>query len=85
MFLENTGTYQFRPYAFTIGSTNQWNLTATGDLNKDGWPDVIIGAMNLENIARLQRRVGGKISKTESDAILFFENRMHAKSHERIN
>jgi hypothetical protein len=85
MFFENAGGYAFRPYGFTISSTNQWNLTATGDLNKDGWPDVIIGAMNLENIARLQRRIAGKTSETGNDAILFFENRMHAKSREGMN
>lgn len=79
MFFENTGRYEFRPFAFTIASGNQWNLTATGDLNKDGWPDVIIGAMDLESIAKLQRRSTGQESEASKDPILFFENRMHAK------
>jgi cytochrome c553 len=77
MFLVNDGSYQFRPFGFTGSSGNQWNLTAAGDLNKDGWPDVIVGAMNLENIARLQRRrTGGADNGT--DALLLLENRMHA-------
>lgn len=82
MFLENTGRYEFRSYAFTIASGNQWNLMATGDLNKDGWLDVIIGAMDLENIAKLQRRFTGQMLETAKDPILFFENRGHAKSND---
>ena len=85
MFLENTGGYKFRPYAFTIASGNQWNLAATADLNKDGWLDVIIGAMDLENIANLQRRSIGQTLATGKEPILFFENRMHAKSNERMH
>jgi VCBS repeat protein len=79
MFLENAGGYEFRPYAFTIASGNYWNLTATADLNKDGWPDVIIGAMDLANISKLQRRLGGQ-TLAARDPILFFENGMKAKS-----
>ena len=83
MFLENIGRYEFRPYAFTIASGNQWNLMATGDLNKDGWLDVIIGAMDLGSIAKLQRRFTGKALETGKDPILFFENRMRAKLNPR--
>jgi hypothetical protein len=83
-FLENAGRYEFRPFVFTIASGHQWNLTATGDLNNDGWSDVIIGAMDLENIAKLQRRPTGQALETGTDPILFFENRMHAKSNERM-
>ncbi len=77
MFLKNTGSHRFEPYAFTIASGSQWNLMATGDLNKDGWLDVIIGAMDLGNIAKLQRRFGGQGPETGKDPILLFENRMH--------
>ena len=83
MYLENLGGYKFRPYAFTIASGNQWNLTATADLNKDGWLDVIIGAMDLGNIAKLQRRFAGQSLEAAQDPILLFENRMHAKSNQR--
>jgi FG-GAP repeat protein len=79
VFLENTGGYEFRPYAFTIASGNRWNVMATGDLNKDGWLDVLIGAMDLDNIADLQRRPNGPPVGTGKDPILFFENRMHAR------
>ena len=85
MFLENIGRYKFRPYAFTIAAGNQWNLTATADLNKDGWLDVIIGAMDLGSVAKLQRRLTGKALETAKDPILFFVNRMHAKSNERTH
>jgi len=79
MYFENIGHYQFRPYAFTIASTNQWNLTALADLNKDGWPDVLIGAMDLGNVAKMQRSFSGTQLDTAKDPILFFENRMNAK------
>jgi hypothetical protein len=81
VFLENTDRYAFRPYAFTIASGSQWNLTAAGDLNGDGWLDVVIGAMDLEDIASLQRRSVQRRATTQKDPILFFENRMHAKSN----
>lgn len=77
MFLENTGRYTFQPYAFTIASGNQWNLMATGDLNRDGRLDVIIGAMNLGNIAQLQRRSRRPVEAGEP--VLVFENRMPTK------
>ena len=41
--------------------------------------------MNLENIARLQRRRTGQGADNGSDALLLFENRMQAKSNERMN
>ena len=83
MFLENVGRYQFRPYAFTVAAGNQWNLTATADLNKDGLLDVIVGAMDLGNIAKLQQRFAGKTLEQAKDPILFFENRMRPKSQPR--
>jgi hypothetical protein len=83
MFLENLGHYNFRPYAFTIASGNTWNLTTTADLNKDGWVDVIIGAMDLGSIAKLQRSFGGQTVETPRDPVLFFENRMRDKINPR--
>lgn len=77
VFLENIGRYTFRPYAFTPAAGNQWNLIATGDLNADGRLDVIVGAMNLGNIAQLQRRTGGPVEA--GDPVLVFENRMTAR------
>lgn len=77
LFFENAGSppYTFRPYAFSIASRSQWNLMATGDLNGDGWLDVLIGAMRLENIARLQRGAGPP-SDAGSEPILLLENTM---------
>jgi hypothetical protein len=83
VFLENVGRYQFRPYAFSVASGNQWNLTATADLNKDGWLDVIVGAMDLGNVAKLQRRFSGKKLEAAKDPVLVFENRMRPKSNPR--
>lgn len=80
VYLENLGGYRFRPYSFSIASNNQWNLTATADLNHDGWPDVIVGAMNLGNIARRQRHLAASDS---SLPLLLFENRMRQAQAER--
>jgi hypothetical protein len=79
MFFANVGSYEFEPYAFSIASGNQWNVMAPADLNGDGWPDVIIGAMHLGSIATDQRGWTGQTSETEKDAILLFENRMHSR------
>jgi VCBS repeat protein len=85
VFLENTGRYAFRPYAFTIAAANQWNVVAAADLNRDGWLDVIIGAMDLASIGNLQRMPVGPTVETREDPLLFFENRMHAKSNARTH
>jgi hypothetical protein len=83
MYLENTGGYKFQPYAFTIAGSNQWNVMATGDLNKDGWLDLIVGAMDLGSVAKLQRKLSGKALETTKDPVLYFENRMQAKPNQR--
>jgi len=74
MFFQNMGAYTFRPYAFSVSAGSQWNLTTTTDFDGDGRLDVLIGAMRLQNIARLQRGRGPP--GTQSDALLLFENRM---------
>jgi hypothetical protein len=79
MFLENAGRYEFRPYAFTIASGQQWNLMTTADLNRDGLLDVIVAAMDLGNITQLQGRSTAHAPPTSKDAIVFLENRMQAK------
>ena len=83
MFFENIGGYRFRPFAFSVASRNQWNLTATADLNKDGWLDVVVGAMDLESVGKLQRQFSGKQSESRKDPLLLFENRMQANSNTR--
>jgi hypothetical protein len=80
IYLENLGGYRFRPYAFSIASNNQWNLATTVDLNHNGWPGVIVGSMNLGNIAKRQRHIPGS---SVDLPLLLFENRMRAatKNH----
>jgi hypothetical protein len=77
MYFENTGHYTFRPYAFSAAAGNQWNVMAVGDLNNDGWPDVIIGSMDLGSIAKFQRQYSASPVTTAKDPILFFENAFH--------
>jgi hypothetical protein len=79
MFLENRGRYDFQPYAFSVAAKNQWNLMAVGDLNGDGKPDVIVGAMDLASVGRMQQQYSARALETSRDAILLFENRTHVK------
>lgn len=79
VYLENTGRYTFRPYAFRIASGNQWNTMALADLNGDGWLDVIVGAMDLGSIAQTQRQYTPGSLDNAKDPLLFFENRMRQK------
>ena len=80
MYLENTGGYVFKPYAFTVASANQWNLIASADLNHDGLPDAIVGAMHLENIARVQR-FSGQGLEAGPDPLLVFQSSRHDLPH----
>jgi hypothetical protein len=77
VFLQNAGNYSFRPFAFSVAARNQWNLTAVADLNGDGAPDILVGAMDLGNIARLQQ--SGRAAETPAP-ILVFENNMRVRS-----
>jgi hypothetical protein len=72
MYFENTRPLAFQPYTFDVAAQSQWNLTATADFDGDARPDVLIGAMRLENIARLQRGSGPPGQRGE--ALLLLEN-----------
>jgi hypothetical protein len=79
MYFENVGPYRFQPYAFSIAAENQWNVMAAADLNRDGWLDVLVGAMDLQSVGRMQMQgqVPGRAPEAPKDPILFLEN--HAK------
>ena len=76
-YLENTGRLTFQPYEFTAAAGNQWNLAAIADLDRDGSPDVIIGAMNLESVASYQQGFGQRSSSTP---LLVLQNRLRTSS-----
>ena len=80
IYLENNGAYSFKPYAFRVASENQWNLIASADLNHDGLPDAIVGAMHLENIARAQR-FSGQGPEVGQDPLLVLESSRRALPH----
>jgi hypothetical protein len=78
MYFQRTGpaAYAFEPYAFSAGAGSQWNVTTVADLDGDGRLDVVVGAMRLENIARLQRGAGPPAArKGEPPPLLLFTNR----------
>ena len=78
VFLENKGRYQFQPYSFSAAAGNQWNLTATADLDRDGWLDVVVGAMDLRSVGIFQRQYSTSMQTTRNP-ILVLENRMRAR------
>ena len=84
MYLDNNRQYDFRAYSFTVASGSQWNLMATGDLNKDGWVDVLIGSMDLSQLFKLQGGTIGQSLEAGNDPIVFFENRMRANSNDSM-
>lgn len=79
VFLENKGGYQFQPYSFSAAAANEWNLTATGDFNRDGWLDVIVGAMDLRSVGVFQRQYSSSSMATTRNPMLVLENRMRAR------
>jgi hypothetical protein len=58
---------------------------ATADLNKDGWEDVVIGAMDLKSIGLYQQRFSGQQPEPGRSPLLFFDNRMLTKSTNRAH
>lgn len=47
VYLENKGKYQFQPYTFPEVNFGQWMVMEIGDYNKDGRPDIFLGAHDL--------------------------------------
>ena len=72
VYLENLGRYEFRPYAFRVAAGSQWNVMASLDINRDGRPDVLIGAMRLQSITRIAEPTNG--TGREPAAVLLFED-----------
>ncbi len=74
IYLENTGSYDFTPYAFPASALNQWNTMGVTDLDGDGDQDIIIGAMNLENAFNMAYIESEGGSKKDISSLLVMEN-----------
>src|SRR6266576_2522216 len=77
VYLENVGHDQFRPYAFSIARGSQWNVMAEADLQRDGSPGVIIGAMRLKSITQIREPGDGDTTP----ALLWFGFQPLAAKH----
>ena len=74
VYLENTGNYTFKAYAFSAAASNEWNVMTVADLNGDGRLDVLVGAMDLRSVMNQQRRYSARSPQSAKDPILYFEN-----------
>jgi hypothetical protein len=49
------GPYEYEPYAIEASRENQWNTMDISDIDQDGDDDMIIGAMYLQNVLKIQK------------------------------
>jgi hypothetical protein len=82
MYLQNQGGYRFRPYAFSSAAGNQWNVMAAGDFDGNGQLDVLVGAMNLATVARVQQRFTPNSSDSGRTALLLFQPAARPRSNQ---
>jgi len=74
IYLENKGKYLFEPFSFEEAAQNQWNTMASTDFDGDGDIDVLVGAMNLENVLQNQQSGSNNEMDLNKTALLLFEN-----------
>lgn len=71
IYLENRGGYNFKAYSFEAASQNQWNTIDLVDLDSDGDQDILIGAMNLGNILKVQNNdLRGEVDLSRASLLL---------------
>lgn len=75
IYLENTGNYVFNPFSFEESAQNQWNTMTSADFDGDGDMDVLVGAMNLENVLKNQNSASADNMDLDKNALLLFENK----------
>jgi hypothetical protein len=75
IYLENTGDYVFTPFSFEESAQNQWNTMTSADFDGDGDVDVLIGAMNLDNVLKNQNSKSEDDMDLDKNALLIFENK----------
>ena len=77
MYFECTGPYQYDPYAIEASKENQWNTMDIGDIDQDGDDDVIIGAMYLQNVLKIQKVDTRDNLEQKKSALILLENQLY--------
>ncbi len=77
IYLQNKGQYVFEPFSFEEAAQNQWNTMTSADFDGDGDMDVLVGAMNLENVLQNQKSGYENEMDLEKTALLLFENQTY--------
>lgn len=77
IYLENIGLYEFLPFAFAASAQNQWNTMDVADLDADGDQDILIGAMNLENVLKIQKIQTRDEIELDKSSLLILENKTY--------
>jgi hypothetical protein len=74
IYFENQGAYTYTIYSFDVAAQNQWNVMDIADLDEDGDLDIIIGAMNLQNVFDMAGGPAQSGGKPHYTSQLIFEN-----------
>ncbi len=77
IYLENIEEYHFNAYAFEASAQNQWNTIEVEDFDEDGDLDVIIGAMNLSNVLKVQKGQSKEDIVINRTSLLLLENKTY--------
>ena len=66
VYFENLGNGSMKASTFTSVEKGRWLVMDTGDLNSDGYPDIVLGSLAFEVVPE-----GGQVGKWVKDGIPF--------------
>lgn len=70
LYLENSGNQQFTPYAIPAYNKGNWLTMDAGDIDSDGYDDIVIGNLDMPKI-----RTNSREQQVNKTAFLLLKNR----------